>query len=76
MELEKKSFDNLTNKEQGDKKAGEEKADQVQPIAKEEEDIPSCEHHDQRDKLSQTEPERIQKDGKPVPVNQYGVLFI
>lgn len=64
-ELEKKGFDNLTSKEQGEKKAVGETAEQVEPRAKEKEDIPSCEHHDQREKLSHTEPKKNQKDGKP-----------
>ncbi|KAM4718470.1 retinal-specific phospholipid-transporting ATPase ABCA4a isoform 3-T3 [Anableps anableps] len=62
MELEKKGFDHLTNKEQGNKKGGDENSDQVQSQVKEKEDIPSCEHHDQREKFSQTEPEKNQKD--------------
>ncbi|XP_027860619.1 retinal-specific phospholipid-transporting ATPase ABCA4a isoform X1 [Xiphophorus couchianus] len=64
-ELEKKGFDNLTNKEQGEKKAVGETAEQVEPQAKEKEDIPSCEHHDQREKLSHTEPKKNQKDEEP-----------
>ncbi|XP_015230454.1 PREDICTED: retinal-specific ATP-binding cassette transporter-like [Cyprinodon variegatus] len=61
-ELEKKGFDNLTNKEQGDKKAGEEIGDQVQLQANEKEDIPSCEHYDQRENLGQTEPEKKEEE--------------
>ncbi|MED6237895.1 Retinal-specific ATP-binding cassette transporter [Ataeniobius toweri] len=66
LELKKKGFDNLTNKEQGNKKAGEEIADQVEPQAKEKEGMPSCEHYDQRETFGQTEPEKNQqKDEEP-----------
>lgn len=44
MELEKKGFDNLVNKEQGELQKKTEQEDQVQPKPKEE--TPSCEHHD------------------------------
>ncbi|XP_047205480.1 retinal-specific phospholipid-transporting ATPase ABCA4a isoform X1 [Girardinichthys multiradiatus] len=66
LELKKKGFDNLTNKEQGNKKAGEEIADQVEPQAMEKEGMPSCEHYDQRETFGQTEPEKNQqKDEEP-----------
>ncbi|KAK5624032.1 hypothetical protein CRENBAI_019908 [Crenichthys baileyi] len=66
LDLKKKGFDNLTNKEQENKKAGEEIADQVEPQAKEKDDMPSCEHYDQRETFGQTEPEKNQqKDEEP-----------
>ncbi|KAM9713003.1 retinal-specific phospholipid-transporting ATPase ABCA4a isoform 3-T3 [Menidia menidia] len=61
LELDKKGFDNLANKEQGEqqKKAEEEEnADQKQADVKK--DVPSCEHQDRRDLLgkeNQTEHE-------------------
>ncbi|XP_035980943.1 retinal-specific phospholipid-transporting ATPase ABCA4 isoform X2 [Fundulus heteroclitus] len=61
MEQDNKGFDNLTNKEQGDKKAGEEMADGVQPQTQEEQEIPSCEHHDLRETSGQTAPEKNQQ---------------
>ncbi|XP_027860620.1 retinal-specific phospholipid-transporting ATPase ABCA4a isoform X2 [Xiphophorus couchianus] len=60
-ELEKKGFDNLTNKEQGEKKAVGETAEQVEPQAKEKEDIPSCEHHDQQEPFFEAEPADLVK---------------
>ncbi|KAM4533545.1 retinal-specific phospholipid-transporting ATPase ABCA4-like [Odontesthes bonariensis] len=51
MESDKKGFDNLANKEQGEqpKKAEEENVDQEQAGAKQ--DTPSCRHQDRRDLL-------------------------
>ncbi|XP_041823569.1 retinal-specific phospholipid-transporting ATPase ABCA4-like [Melanotaenia boesemani] len=61
LELDKKGFDSLANKEQGEqqKKAVEENQEQEKTI----EDIPSCEHQDQREMLgkeNQAEPEENQ----------------
>ncbi|XP_028288502.1 retinal-specific phospholipid-transporting ATPase ABCA4a [Parambassis ranga] len=52
MECDKKGFDNLANKEQGEQlKKGEEEENQDQEKPKPVEDTPSCEHQDQRERL-------------------------
>ena len=67
MESDRKGFDNLANKEQGEqqKKAEEENVDKEQAGAKE--DVPSCQHQDRRDLLgkeNQAESEKNkEKDG-------------
>lgn len=68
MDCDKKGFDNLANKEQGEQqKKGEEEENQDQEKPKPVEDTPSCEHQDQRERLgsqNQAEGEKNQeKDG-------------
>lgn len=68
MELDKKGFDNLANKEQGEQTKEEDGIhDQENSPEKTKgiEDPPSCQHHDQRERLGkENEPEKNQeKDG-------------
>lgn len=76
MELDKKGFDNLANKEQGEQTKEEDGIhDQENSPEKTKgiEDPPSCEHHDQRERLGkENEPEKNQErdgitDGAALP---------
>ncbi|XP_051267124.1 retinal-specific phospholipid-transporting ATPase ABCA4a isoform X1 [Dicentrarchus labrax] len=68
-DLDKKGFDNLANKEQGEQQNKEEEENQDQEKPKTLDETASCEHHDQRERLekgSQDEAEENQeKDGQP-----------
>ncbi|KAE8280049.1 Retinal-specific ATP-binding cassette transporter [Larimichthys crocea] len=68
LDLDKKGFDNLTNKEQGEQQKKEEEEDQDQGKPKTVEEMTSCEHQDQRERLekeSQSEAEESkERDGQ------------
>lgn len=67
LDLDKKGFDNLTNKEQGEQQKKEEEENQDQGKPKTVEEMTSCEHQDQRERLekeSQSEAEESkERDG-------------
>ncbi|XP_033494779.1 retinal-specific phospholipid-transporting ATPase ABCA4a isoform X1 [Epinephelus lanceolatus] len=67
--LDKKGFDNLANKEQGEQQKQEEEENQDQEKAKTLEETGSCEHQDQRERMekeNQAESEDNQdRDGQP-----------
>ncbi|XP_005744934.1 retinal-specific phospholipid-transporting ATPase ABCA4a isoform X1 [Pundamilia nyererei] len=70
MELDKKGFDNLANKEQGEQTKEEDgihDQENSPEKTKGKEDPPSCEHHDQRERLGkENKPEKNQeKDEQP-----------
>lgn len=61
--MEKKGFDNLANKEQGEQQRREEEQNQGEENNQERlrtPEVPSCEHHDQREKLGK---EAEEQDG-------------
>lgn len=65
LELGKKGFDNLANKEQGEKPKTEEEENQEQEKPRTLEETASCEHHNERERLereSQAEAEENQEN--------------
>ncbi|XP_035808253.2 retinal-specific phospholipid-transporting ATPase ABCA4a isoform X2 [Amphiprion ocellaris] len=66
-ELDSKAFDNLANKEQGEQQKKEEEDNNDQDKPKTVENNPSCEHHEQRERLGkEDEAEKNQeKDAQP-----------
>ncbi|XP_030254763.1 retinal-specific phospholipid-transporting ATPase ABCA4a isoform X2 [Sparus aurata] len=68
-QFDKKGFDNLANKDQGEQQKKEEEENQDQEKPKSQEGSASCEHQDQRERLEQESPaeaeENQEKDGQP-----------
>ncbi len=74
LELGKKGFDNLANKDQGEQqKIEEENQEQEKPQTQEE--TSSCEHQDQRERLEkESQADAEQKDGTKVSYAHHRVL--